>query len=1129
MDIAVASRIIGGAPVVDTAGTGTLKLTLQAGEAVTIVTCVLSKLDDPDFLEAAKKKVVSLEAKDIPAMTARHRDWWKGFWSKSFIEIPDKEIEKRWYAALYVMGSCSKPGKVAPGLWGCWVTIFAQWQGDYHLNYNFQAPYYIVYSSNHADLSAPFYQAIQESLPRAREMASKHGWKGVHFPVCIGPRGIFPEGEKDHGQRSNAAYVALNFIWQYQYTQDKEFLKTTAYPYLLEVADFWEDYLKLEKGRYVIHNDAIHEGSGENMNPILSLGLVRTLFKNLIVMSQDLGVDKARRARWQDLQDRLSAFPLQERNGKTVFRLTEKGMDWAGGNTLEIQHIFPAGTIGLDSDPKLLQISHNTLSEMNRWTDNNGFSSWYTTCARVGYDPQVILAKLREECDKHSFPNLLLFYGGGGVESCGGFLAVNEMLLQSHEGVLRFFPCWPKDQNARFGTLRAVGAFLVSAELQNGVVSGVKIVSEKGCPCTVQNPWPGKTVKVLRNGKAGKSVKGDRFTLKTEVNEVIELQPPAGTRPDQAVPAGEKTQVPVAGGVPLAGSGSQPVDIVYAKTMPGDASARQKGNAFILSNSALEMGWTLENGHLLLTRIKDKNNDRAYDQHGEIFLVQVDNGTRISSSACELVGAPALEIIKPVSASACAAQHLKGWQLSARFRHPATGLTVQWRAELRDGSHYVRQIVRVEGDKGRLTEVRCLEASVGRAWNEGTAMAGNPVVSDHLFMGQELPMSKNVAPGGGIPDKWTPSDMLSKSINRRIKDLKPGPLSVRFAYERGVFRIDVAEVQLVADGKVVSKDEHAGWSGLSTQANAYALTVPAGVKTAELRVRLGGAPNDTDSFGTMTVSNGVLLPGDPGPVLCGLNCQLPLQAGNGYEFSSVLGTYPEGQLRRAFLRYVERERARSYSQFLHYNCWFDLHINLNEEKILKNVKAFTEEMTVKRGVAMESYVLDDGWDAPREGFWTVDKKKFPSGFDPITAELDRVNSHMGIWISPLAGYAFVGERVGHAGKLGLVREGSFLDLSYTPYYEWFRDFCASLVKKNKVNYFKWDKAGDGASPHFMALLSCARELRQVDPNLFFNVTVGTWPSPFWLNVIDSTWRGGEDVNWDWECKGNDREKWLNYR
>jgi hypothetical protein len=260
------------------------------------------------------------------------------------------------------------------------------------------------------------------------------------------------------------------------------------------------------------------------MNGVLSLGLVHTLFKNLLTMSQELGMDMGRRAKWQDILDKLSAFPVQERGGRTVFRYTEKGMAWFDGNTLGIQHIFPAGAIGLDSDPKLLEISRNMINEMGRWADYNGFSSWYTACARIGYEPAVILSKLRAECDKHSFPNLLLYYGGGGIESCGGFLAINEMLLQSHEGVLRLFPCWPKDQDARYGNLRAAGAFLVAAELQRGHVSGVKIVSEKGRPCTVQNPWPGAKVQLIRNGKPSEYSAGNRFTFKTGAGETILLR-----------------------------------------------------------------------------------------------------------------------------------------------------------------------------------------------------------------------------------------------------------------------------------------------------------------------------------------------------------------------------------------------------------------------------------------------------------------------------------------------------------------------------------------------------------------------------------------------------------------------------
>jgi len=130
---------------------------------------------------------------------------------------------------------------------------------------------------------------------------------------------------------------------------------------------------------------------------------------------------------------------------------------------------------------------------------------------------------LRHECDTRSAPNLLLQYGGGGIENCSGFLAINEMLLQSHDGVIRLFPCWPREMDARFGTLRTVGAFLISAELRSGVASGVKITSEKGRACTILNPWPGRKVQVIRNGTKAETVSGDRFTLNTSVNEDVQL------------------------------------------------------------------------------------------------------------------------------------------------------------------------------------------------------------------------------------------------------------------------------------------------------------------------------------------------------------------------------------------------------------------------------------------------------------------------------------------------------------------------------------------------------------------------------------------------------------------------------
>lgn len=70
---------------------------------------------------------------------------------------------------------------------------------------------------------------------------------------------------------TKAAYCVVNMAMQFYHSYDIEYIKRT-YPFIKCVAAFWENYLIYENGRYVIYNDAIHEGSGGNMNPILSLG-----------------------------------------------------------------------------------------------------------------------------------------------------------------------------------------------------------------------------------------------------------------------------------------------------------------------------------------------------------------------------------------------------------------------------------------------------------------------------------------------------------------------------------------------------------------------------------------------------------------------------------------------------------------------------------------------------------------------------------------------------------------------------------------------------------------------------------------------------------------------------------------
>ncbi|MCW1923841.1 hypothetical protein OKA05_14835 [Luteolibacter arcticus] len=507
---------------------GARSFTLQPGESATVATVILSDLDvkGADTLAAAKVQTAALTAGAVKQQIEAHRAWWRNYWSQSFIEIPDKVIEQNWYASQYTIASCCRAGKIAPGLWGNWITTNdSAWHGDYHLNYNFQAQFYGLYAANHTDETRPFYEAMNQSIPVGKRMAADRGWKGIHLPVALGPWGTLPYGErKDHGQRSNAAFAALPYFWYWNYTRDKEWLRKEGYAYVREVADFWEDYLKLENDRYVIVNDSVHEGSGPNTNAILSLGMVHALFENIVPMSEALDVDADKRAKWNEIRAKLSDFPTLERKGKTLFRYTSVGPAGWRDNTVGIQHIFPAGCIHLDSDPKLIEISHNMLDAMGRWSDPNGSASWYTACIRVGYKPAIVLKNLRTLFDKRSLPNKVLSFGGGGIENVAPSLAVTEMLFQSHARVLRFFPCWAKEQDARFGGIRAVGAFLVWAELKSGQISGVRIYSEKGLDCNLVNPWPQKTVQVIRNGRLAETVVGERFKIKTSTGESLELK-----------------------------------------------------------------------------------------------------------------------------------------------------------------------------------------------------------------------------------------------------------------------------------------------------------------------------------------------------------------------------------------------------------------------------------------------------------------------------------------------------------------------------------------------------------------------------------------------------------------------------
>ncbi|WP_233564311.1 MULTISPECIES: hypothetical protein [Parabacteroides] len=515
---------------------------LKPGKPVRLVCAFSSNFKSNDCVADVIERVEDCSFTHLNEIEKHHQEWWKDYWQKSFVSIPDSVIEKQYYLSLYGMASCSRDKDFPPSIFGTWITRERpNWNGDYHLNYNHMAPYYGLYSSNRIEQADPYYMPMLAQIARGNYYSEKVTGisDGILLPVGAGPLGIettrrspfmdtYFKGWIDGklvedegffmGQKSNSSYAVVNMSMQFYRTWDKEYTRK-VYPFVKGVAAFWEKYLTLEGDRYVIYNDAIHEGTVGTMNPILSLGLVRMVMQTVSDMSSFLGVDEDKREQWAFIKDHMSDYPLQERNGKTVFRYTEKGTDWWGDNTLGIQHIYPAGQIGLNSDPQLLQIAHNTVDEMRRWSDFNGTNSFFPAAVRIGYDPDSILVHLNVY-SHHTYPNGFQLDNPHGIENWSTVPnTINEMLCMGHQDIVRVFPVWPREKDASFHQIRVEGAFLVSAELKNKEVTSLTIVSEQGRPLTLLNPWKQKKVRmeVRKSGQLldEKELEDDVFHLET--------------------------------------------------------------------------------------------------------------------------------------------------------------------------------------------------------------------------------------------------------------------------------------------------------------------------------------------------------------------------------------------------------------------------------------------------------------------------------------------------------------------------------------------------------------------------------------------------------------------------------------
>lgn len=538
-------------------GTASARLTLRPGQPARIVVAVRG---DAGFGErsatveslrdAAATRIANLDDVAIDKLSTEHLDWWKDFWLKSYVSLHDDVLEKYYYGALYVMGCSARPGHVLPSMFGMWITNDSPaWGARHFFNYNAQAPYYGVASSNRPELVLPYADFVVAELPYQVNRTASAGYKGATFTRSYAPYNVFrakPPGtpvapEKDWerlptDQKSNGTFGVLPMLTYYEYTRDEQFLRDKLYPTMKTLDAFWRDYIDREElpngtYRYVINHTGCHEfpnaAAATDVNANLDIGFIRTQTRALIDASKTLGVDQDLVPVWQDVLDHLSAFPVGTFEGKECYQTAEvRGRNPASTRPARLLEpdnqpvnmegaVHPAENVGLGcGDEHAIQVGLNSLEVMHSWglrggSQNNGFCKVWPIAARLGWPAEDFVEKFRAAI-LHLWreSNLTCFQGGGGIETSGSIDAVNAMLLQSSFGEMRVFPVWPANRDASFKRLRAKGAFLVSSAIKDGRVTHVDIASERGGGVKLLNPW-GADATIDATDPSGKTIPAD--------------------------------------------------------------------------------------------------------------------------------------------------------------------------------------------------------------------------------------------------------------------------------------------------------------------------------------------------------------------------------------------------------------------------------------------------------------------------------------------------------------------------------------------------------------------------------------------------------------------------------------------
>ena len=463
----------------------------------------------------AKQVVAEELKKGMDNSYKTHLGWWSDYWSKSDVTIPDSLLQNQYYLEMYKFGSVARADAPPIALQAVWTADHGKlppWKGDFHHDLNTQLSYWPSYTGNYLELEEGFINWLWKYRSTFKKYTRDYfETEGMNVPGVTTLEGEPMGGWIQYSFGPTVAcWLSHHFYLHWRYTMDREFLDQKAYPWIKDVAIFLDQVAVKEDGKRklpISSSPEIFDNSrrawfAETTN--FDLALIHWTYEKAAEMARELNLnDEAQK--WEQILSEWPPLAVDPETG-LMFSPTVP-YDQSHRHFSHLMGFHPLGLVDFSKGAEDKEIIQNTLDNLAEvgpdfWT---GYSySWQANLYARAFEGEKAAEALRifAECFclKNSFHvngdqckagYSKMTYRPFTLEGNFAFAsAVQEMLIQSHTGVVKLFPAIPADwKDVSFSTLRTRGAFLVSATMENGQVNNVEITSEKGGEIVLENPF----------------------------------------------------------------------------------------------------------------------------------------------------------------------------------------------------------------------------------------------------------------------------------------------------------------------------------------------------------------------------------------------------------------------------------------------------------------------------------------------------------------------------------------------------------------------------------------------------------------------------------------------------------------